>query len=227
MNPDSDLENVNAVSYYRYLNKLLIHCTDPIRLRIIMLLFVHPRLTRSQFSTYLNRSKPAVTYQLNQLKELELLQVSEEVGDQGHKVKYYHFGAEIRDRTNFIPRHMVNVDEIDPKEFQTLEARSIGLLFQFTRILMQLTSNFYEEYEEKINETKQRFEIPSPFFEYSINNLTKEEWKYYQSRINALNSEMDERIVNNMKNKSEPRPYLSCNLTVPLQEVLESEKNQL
>jgi hypothetical protein len=205
---------------FRFIKKLLEHVNDPVRYEILILFFTFGELTCKMISNILGKTKAGVSYQLKKLVESEVISFSE--GSDG--TKFYLIDPIIPKKYDFDYDPITELQDTDSKTIQLLNMDIYKFMFKFTSRIFSDMSEYYGNLKTEIECTQQNFEIPNPFYKYSLNFLSKELYQRFEPKIAALNQEIDECINQMGRKKKTVRTHLVINTIIPLIPIIESKK---
>ncbi|MHA1748283.1 MAG: winged helix-turn-helix domain-containing protein [Promethearchaeota archaeon] len=189
---------------------------DPTRLRIILLFLQYKRLSLTQISKLIGRTKPAITHQINKFIDIGIIRVIKLPVQGSITANYYelitkkiYHAVDREDPNEKIPRNII-------KEMEVLQIRAEKEAYKFTGHIYLQIAEIYEQIEKRAKKQKGHFENNIPTFNLSIFPLSRKAFEIYSQELNKILSKIN-KIMEEEKEILE-RPLMCITSTFPLQE---------
>ncbi len=197
---------------------------DPTRMRIILLFLLYHRISLTELSRLLNRTKPAVLYQLNKFAEIGLIRISQDLVKEFYTANFYelipefmNFATIDSDPTKAIPHEII-------KEWEILEFQAEKEVFKLSSNMLLLFAELLGSLEKKAEKIKEPFGFHHPPFNLTLRPLSKTAYQYYTQEIKNVAQKalklMEEE--NEREDQLLERPWLLLNVFLPVKDLLDS-----
>lgn len=197
-----------------------------VRLRVILLLFIYQKLSLSDLSEKLKRTKNTVIYHMNLLSEQGFLdEFDEKINGSIKPIKYYKLNEEFLEAVFQPFEDPSNLSEEDILEYSHSVIKWNALLFETIREFLKELNNFYLTNEKEIYQPQQALNFHQqnrtprdlvPLSENGFNEYLKEYQNFMKKIVSYLEKE----------NREAPdviRPFLAFNAIIPIKTLLESK----
>ncbi|MHA1748287.1 MAG: winged helix-turn-helix domain-containing protein [Promethearchaeota archaeon] len=191
---------------------------DTTRMKIFLLFLLYKRLSLTQLSEAIHRTKPAITHQINKFIDIGIIRVIKLPVQGSTTANYYeligHFFSHAVDRedpSKLIPKKII-------KEMEVLQIRAEKEAFKFTSNIYAQIAKIYEDIEKRAKKIEEHFGNNIPPFNLTISPLTRKAIQVYNKEMIKVNSKISK--IMNEENKKDfvERPYIYITTIFPLKE---------
>lgn len=198
------------------------------RLRIMILLLIFRKLSLSQLSKYLGRTKATVTHHLKKFDTLGIINISRKESRGSIDAKVYELDP---DFFKLVELNFDSFQSFEKKEGEELLHYALlrdKWMFEAFRNILIFANRFYQEIDERylsgdkefIKQT-QDFYFKSPV-NYDLWFLTENARKSYDNALTQFKEQINKIIEDdNKKGKYIERPYCVLHLLLPLKKLSE------
>ncbi|MBD3340900.1 MAG: ArsR family transcriptional regulator [Candidatus Lokiarchaeota archaeon] len=198
------------------------------RLRIMLLLLIFRKLSLTQLSDLLGRTKATVIHHLKKFEKSNIINTSREESQGSIDAKVYELDPEFFNLAELNIKNFQNLKKKESKEIlHHILLRDKWMLETFKNILI-FANQFYREIDEKyLSEDKkfmkktQDFYFKSPI-DYDLWFITEEGRENYLKALSQFKEQIN-KIINedNKKGGLIERPYCILHLLLPLKDLSE------
>ncbi len=156
---DLDFNPANLKENYARIIQYFELLDDPTRMRILFFLYLYPRLSLTQLSILLHRTKPAVSHQIKKFVEIGIIKITQ-LPFQGNVAENFYELV-----NNFEEKIRLNPARENPsnlsKDTDILLFQAIKGMFKFTSNMFMHFTEFYQKLEDRVRKFKDPIEIPT------------------------------------------------------------------
>lgn len=196
---------------------------DPTRLRMFFLLYAYKRLSLTQISDLLRRTKPAVSHQIEKFVKIGMIKITEQEVRGKIKANFYELvpgflkNATIKiDPTLKIPNSLM-------KEIEILQIQAKKEIFQIGSNIFQQYFEYYQNLELETKKVKETYGIYLPPFSFSALPLSKKAYEFYAGEMSQLTQKVI-KFVNEEEMSEESdlieRPMMLLHSILPVKDFL-------
>jgi DNA-binding transcriptional regulator GbsR (MarR family) len=191
--------------------------------RILYLFFVYERLSLTQLSSLLGRSKSAVSKQLEKFITLGIIKITESQVRGSIKAKSYELYPDFLQFIKIKFNPMIKTPLKDRKIVEELQTDCIKNLYGMIERLFTMNREMYEGLHSKISASEQRYEIQTPELNLSIIPVSNEVREHFIQKNNNLLNEIIQMTAEERNNSEIPieHPHLILSNILSLKKILE------
>ena len=198
------------------------------RLRIMLLLLIYRKLSLSQLSKLLGRTKATVTHHLKKFEMLNIIKISRKESRGSIDAKVYELDPDFFDLVKFNFESFKSLEQKESKELLRYVLLRDKWMFEAFRNILVFANRFYQEIDEKYLSDDKEFvkQAQDFYFDNSINYdlwfITENGRKSYVKALTQFKEEIKKIIEDdNMRGKLIERPYCILHLLLPLKKLSE------
>ena len=212
---DSEIEFVNLLE-------------DPTRLKILSLLFVYKRLSLKQISQLVNRTKPAVSRQLEKFIKIGIIKITEQQVKGLITARFYELIPDFIESATITLDPALKIPKNIKKEMEILQIQAKEGIFKMSSHIFTHYANFYKFLTQKAQDIEDPFGIHIPPFDLSILPLSKKVYHFYMEEKTKLIQKIMDLIKEEDESSNDmvERPMMLFNTILPVKDFLSYEEKK-
>ncbi len=195
---------------------------DPTRMKILFLFFLHQRLSLTQLSDLVHRTKPAISHQLKKFIKIGIIKITKQPVRGMIMANFYELVPDFLskavvgvDPTSDIPREII-------KDVEVLQIRAEKEVFNLSSNIFLQFADFYSHMEKRAQEMEEPFGTYLPPFNLTLFPLSSNAYQYFakemvkiQQTISKMTEEENQQTEGVVK-----RPMLYITSVLPIKDFL-------